>query len=221
MFEARQQNRRRIELVMADSYDKHVARRSKALRPNENGRSVLPVLGRVDRLRRAYSDATSENMAASDDAVRELIALLSEPATALVIDAELARRRPWAELTEVFRDRELVKREAELARSFGFKPREVKRYIKRARDAGAAPPVADIGSVAELLELIKAVHADLREALPAEGWPWKTWLPARRARAEADARVFAIGAIVADTMRRPLFDLSYAVGVTGLRRRAA
>jgi hypothetical protein len=198
-----------------------VLRRSKTPRPNENTRYVEPVLKRVEHLRRAYGDAARENMAVSNDAVRQLIALLRDPATASAIDAELVRRRPRDELAGIVLDRELVKREAELGRSFGFKPREVKRYAKRARKASDASLGPEIASVADILKVVDAVHRDLSAALQAGGWWPKTLLEVHRARAEADARVFAIGVIVADTMRRPLFDLSYALGVIGLRGTAS
>lgn len=203
--------------------DVTVARRSNAPMPNENRRYVEPVLGRVTRLRHAYSRATPDNMAACDEALGELISLLRDPPAARAIDAELARRPASSELADIVRDRVLVKREAELARSFGFKPRDVKKYVKRARATADSPRLPDIGSVADLIDLITAVHGDLRDAMTAaaQGWPWKNWFALRSARDEADARVFAIGAIVADTMRRALFDLSYALGVSGLRRQAA
>jgi hypothetical protein len=162
-------------------------------------------------------------MAGCDDAVRELISLLRDPLAARAIDAELARRPASGELADIVRDRVLVKREAELARNFGFKPRDAKKYVKRARAAADAPPVPDIGSVSDLIDLITAVHDDLRDAMTAAAQHGllKTWFAVRGARDEADARVFAVGAIVADTMRRALFDLSYALGVSGLRREAA
>jgi hypothetical protein len=196
-----------------------VARRS-APRPNENREYIEPVLGRVSLLRRAYSRASRDDFAGCDDALRELVSLLEDPDTANIIDAELARRQRSPELTRVASNRELVKREADLARDFGFKPREARRYIKRGREERDTP-LPDVGSTADLVVLINEIHADLRQAISAEGPPWKRWPAVRRGRAEAEARVFGVGAIVADTMRRPLFHLSYAVGVTWLRRTVA
>ena len=188
---------------------------------NENRRHVQPILNAIKQLRGAYADAGPGDLMACDKAVTRLKSLLSDPGAASAIDRELARRPPLAKLANLTRDKELVEREADLARSFGFKPREAKRYIKRSRDPGSTEALPDIGSVASLVDAISSVHDDLHRAMTAAGPGWKSWRRRRQAREEADVRVFAIGAIVADTMQRALFEFSYAAGVCALIRRAA
>jgi hypothetical protein len=113
----------------------------------------------------------------------------------------------------------LVKREAELGRHFGYSPREVRGYVRRARAALASQEEAhDIANTDELARHLERLHEEITRGVSTEGRIWSRWRSARRAREEAEDRLFAVGVLVADSARRVLYDLSYAIAVMGLRQ---
>jgi hypothetical protein len=115
-------------------------------------------------------------------------------------------------------NQDLVERETALGGYFGYTRREVKSYVRRARGGltanGREPDIAD---TQQLVEHLERLHTTAASAMAGDvGW-WKRRRDVRRACSRAQDGLFAIGVLVADAARRPLFDLSYSLAVMTLR----
>ncbi len=182
--------------------------------PNGNGIWVRQVLESVRRLREAYR----ANINKSDEAKTELVSMLGAPLIEEALNAELKMRVIRTDAPALFSDA-VISAETALAKAFGYSPRDVKRYVRRAQVVlGATPTLPDIGDAAELARRVEEIHVAITSAVSASGggWVWSRAVAKRRARAEALDRLFSVGAIVGNTARRPLFDASYALAVANL-----
>jgi hypothetical protein len=174
---------------------------------NENAAWVSGILEAIKALRLAYRD---KSFADAETRIRELLALLRASDTRLALDAELQTRRIWPRALD---DPELVRQEAALGNVFGYSSRQVEDYVRRAKKALAAGgDIPDISTSLKLEELLGQLH-DLAMHHPADGGWWERRKRERTARRAADGRLFAVGAVIANTAQRSLFDLSYSLAV--------
>ncbi|HUB98459.1 MAG TPA: hypothetical protein VMS11_01405 [Solirubrobacterales bacterium] len=143
-----------------------------------------------------------------------MLAILAQAECQAAIDRELQARR----LVPAKLEKEgLIADEVKLAESFGYSPREVKRYLRRARNVISAGVTVDIPTAADLAEHFEAIHGSAVDEIESDDGGWiKRRRRDRKARREAQDALFAVGTLVADIAARALFDLSYALAVMTL-----
>jgi len=176
---------------------------------------LVLVLQAVAELRRSYAQVRSvADLGRCDHAARQLRSLLHDREVRARLDAELRRRPPLERaLTRAVVNADLVEREAALGPSFGYGEREVRKYVKLARDAAMPDEVTDTD---ELIHHVDAIHARARELVAGAGSRLSRWRARRQARTLVDDGLFAIAVLVANAGHRALFDLSYALGAVGM-----
>jgi len=92
----------------------------------------------------------------------------------------------------------------------------VRAYVERVRAAGPEVAALDIADTAQLIRQLDDLQARVQKTMAsAHGW-----LGRRRARhavrRDVDDRLFPIGVVIANSGRPVLFNLSYALGATGM-----
>jgi hypothetical protein len=184
-------------------------------RASAGNRDLQLVLRCVDELRAEFRRVRPGKLAGTRRAKSQLVSALRRDAAKAAVEEALRdlRADPHETLATRATERELVALEAELGRDYGYKPQEVKGFVKRARSAPAGAAL-EIATVEDVVAQIDAMQERVESATQAPGGWWTKRREARAARKEADTRLFAMGAIVADATSAPLFELSYAVGVT-------
>jgi hypothetical protein len=168
---------------------------------NENATWAVGVLDAIRALRNASEPENAH-------CLRELLSLLrsSEIADALDKELEMRRLRPAA-----LEDDELVRRELVLAGTFGFSEREATRYVRMARKATkTGEQLPEIASTAQLIQQIERLGTP--SGISAQGI-FARGRNRRKIRQAAEGRLFAVGTVIANTVRRNLFDLSYCLAV--------
>ncbi|MFL6161792.1 MAG: hypothetical protein ACJ74U_06145 [Jatrophihabitantaceae bacterium] len=182
--------------------------------PNVNRSWAVEVLAAVKDLRQAYKESSQDII---DQRLRELRSLLRDDRSQAALDNELRTRK----LVPVESGKDLIEREAALGDAFGYSPREVKRYIRRARatqEAGYTGP--EIANTLQLTGYLQETHAATILAITQNVGGLKGRREVRRARSRAQDRLFVVGVLVADAVRRSLFDFSYSLAVMALAEEA-
>jgi hypothetical protein len=192
-----------------------MARRSTAVFANENSQSVDTVLRFVKELRLGYESAP-DGIENCDQIVTRIRGLLRNEEVRRILNAMLAEQgetRPGL----VLEQGDWLEEEAKLGSVFGYSPSEVKRYVRRIRkEAGLATLRVEISNVEDLIRQLEALHAQTKQGMAPTGSWFSRWRALRRVRRQAQDRLFYIGAIIADTMKSNLFNLSYTVALVGL-----
>jgi hypothetical protein len=191
-------------------------RRSAGVFANENRTFAMPVLRLVATLKEGYESGPDELHKCEETVVRIKGLLRTEDARRALQEL-LAEQAGQRAVPVIGGSDEALAEEAELARLFGYSRKDIKRYLRKAREEPRpAEELVRIADVEDLARHLDALHARVTEAMTTSGSPIARWRRRRSGLHDARDSLFCIGAIVADTMVRSLFRLSYSLAVAGL-----
>ena len=196
---------------------------------NENRDLIRRLLKEVKELKEAYQSAPA-TMDRCDHLVSSISGRLRTDQVTRALDT-LLRDEHERDLAGFLVDlqRSDLKDEIELSADFGYSSKEVKDYVRRARQESRPTGRHLIAVTADLIRELKALHAQATNDMvmtDPELKPWqlaraaKRALALKRAREDVQYRLYCVGAIIADGMTSDLFDTSYAIGTSGLANAA-
>jgi hypothetical protein len=185
---------------------------------NGNSETLRPLLASIAALRTAYTSVTVDRIPECDRKLDRVVALLAVQRVRVTLDGMLSDQPGDTRRLDAMKIRdEQIRKETELCSLFGYDEREVKRYIRRTRAAAtAASELPKITSCDDLMECLTVSHERLKTSLRGSGRWISGYRATRRARKDAQKRLFFIGAIIADALWIPLFQLSFSLGRFGL-----
>jgi hypothetical protein len=202
-------------------------RNSYRLQRNASRDVMLPLLADIAELRQAYESAPA-TMVRCEDLVRTVSGRLKKDAVCRALDQLLTdeqRQRALAASPVTVSEADLED-EIKLAADFGYSGKDVKRYVRRASRERPATHQRDIANTEDLIRELRALHDRAEQEMTATGGPVRRLRhpiqhvsregALKRAREDAQHRLYCIGTIIADVMIRDLFAISYAVGSLGL-----
>jgi hypothetical protein len=190
------------------------------VRLNENRQWVVPVLRDIKELKAAYRSAVkADEVDQCDDAADRVRTALGVPEHGRVLDTLLGkavvRTTRQFTFTRELHER-LVEVEQNLGHYFGYSPSEVEEYIRAASiGVGEAAGGQRITETADLLAYFNRSHDQAKEDLQevaATTW-WKRRGRRKTALRKTDAKLYSLGAIIADCCDEAVFAFSYSIGV--------
>lgn len=192
---------------------------------NENRTILLPLLDRVKQLREGYRDARRGDNRASDDAVRQILALLSDPTVCAALDPLLKDEPLTARMPQSMSDipAEVLDLEEQLGALFGFSRSEVRHHIGKACSSSGGLNATDrISNSRELASAVSLMHEHIkgRFASRPQGFFRRLFHRQGPITEDAESAVYSIGTLIADGLHRSAFSTSYSIASATLQRGA-
>jgi hypothetical protein len=185
---------------------------------NENRMALDRIVTAVRALSDCYGDikiAHSELCAAK---LLTTLALIRDEDARAALDRLLAlasqgdRARTFSSAQKVH-----FQTEAELLSPLGWPSRRVENCARRAlKHSAESADWPHLTSAEDLANCLTDVHTALQSGLTSNGRGVRAWRHRRRLVSAAQDRLLCLSIVIIDGTYRPLFDLSYAVGTSGL-----
>jgi hypothetical protein len=186
---------------------------------------MMPLLQEVEELKKAYQSAPA-TLDRCERLVSSISGRLRTKQVSRALDALLKDEHERGSThTLVNVQQSDLEDEIELAADFGYSRKDVKDYVRRVRQESQPAHRRPIVGTGDLVRELKALQAQAKEDMAKLSWEPKPWhlvritkraRDLRRAREDAQYRLYCVTTIIADGMSSDLFDTSYAVGTSGL-----